>query len=315
MRYVFAAKSFAQAGAITTVGLLSLAAINPIQVISLRVTPGMNQAAIAAPPPSNGPSHQKQDTAAVPPVPPMPETIPNPINPDPTGIVGLVPDPDDPIGVGHLRPKDIDTLAAADNSNPTGTGSPTFDANWLRGVALPIYNAPNGDNWGWIINGWLIADGYEPIAIGRDAAFSMLQTYYETYTFPVLEVREDGWFRFQYTPAGTAWAHTSQLDLGQIDLTIETWEDRFAEVGWVKFRRHGVSQPLRPEPSSSSSLISLISPDSYIEAIEFKDDWMRVRVTQPVEGCDILPGATTSEGWMRWREAGESLVWYPAKGC
>ena len=55
---------------------------------------------------------------------------------------------------------------------------------------------------GWLVNGWLIPNGYDPIAVGRDATFTMVQPRRGLYTFPVMEVREDGWFRFQYTPRG-----------------------------------------------------------------------------------------------------------------
>ena len=244
-------------------------------------------------------------------VPLLPDDLPDVVDPSPNGIIGLSPGPDDDIGVGHLRPQNLGSLDTEDWNN-----SPLLNARWLRGVALPIYVGPGSDHWGWLINGWLIPNGNDPIAVGRDATFTMVQPRQGLYTFPVMELREDGWFRFQYTPAGTAWSHVSQLNVGPNEMVVETWSDWMTQAGRVNFRKHGASQPLRPEPTTSASLQSLVGPNSLIETLEIQDDWMRVRVTQPANGCQALPGASTEEGWMRWQdEDGMSLIWFPADGC
>ena len=246
-----------------------------------------------------------------PPVPPLPTTIPEPTSPAMDGIVGLNPELSDNLGIGHLRPKDIAFLEQADWQS-----SPYLRANWLQAAAIPIYVEPEGNHWGWIVNGWLVPNGQTPIAVGRDAAFLMRQTYNALFSFPVIQMREDGWFQLQYTPAGTAWAHIDHLSLGQLELTVELWEDRFLEMGQVYFRSHGLSQPLRSEPASGEEIIGLIGPESFIEPIAFDGDWMQVRVTQPTDGCIFLPGSRTREGWMRWRDLeSDSLVWYPPAGC
>ncbi|MBD0336667.1 MAG: hypothetical protein ICV62_14355 [Cyanobacteria bacterium Co-bin13] len=245
------------------------------------------------------------------PVPPLPEVIPEAISPDPAGLVGLYPTEETDLGVGHLRPRQAASLQGG-----SWPHSPTANASWLRGVTLPIYAAPEGEPWGWFINGWLVMDQTDPLAVGRDAAFSMLHTYSGLYTFPVMEIRPDGWFRFQYTPAGTAWAHVSHLNLGSVELTVETWEDRFLAAGWIEFRRHGASQALMLQPGSEQSLQALIAPNSRIEPLEFEGDWARVRVIQPVDACAALPGAGTREGWIRWRTGEQDpLVWFPPEGC
>lgn len=247
-----------------------------------------------------------------PPVPPRPEQMPDAQPPNSEGLLGASPDAETELGVGHLRPQNIDFL-----ESPDWPSSENLDANWLQRVALPIYANPSGRHWGWLINGWLVPNQQPPIAIGQDAAFLMLQTYHALRTFPVMEIRSDGWFRFQYTPAGTAWAHTSHLDLGELSLTVETWQDRFLAAGWVQYRSHGASRPLRAEPTATDSdLVGLIGPESFIEPLAFEGDWMRVRVTQPTNGCEFLPGARTQEGWMRWRdEEGRSLIWFTPEGC
>jgi hypothetical protein len=258
------------------------------------------------------PPAQVAQTRISPPVPPLPDPIPEAWSPAVEGIVGLSPQASDNIGVGHLRPRDLSFL-----DEPDWIESPLLGADWLQSAAIPIYNEPNGIHWGWILSGWLIPNGQPGIALGRDASFSMLHTYYALYSFPVHEIREDGWFQFQYTSAGKAWAHVDHLNLGTVDLAIETWQNRFLEMGWVEFRRHGLSQSLEATPDASDrTILGLIGPNSFIEPLAFEGDWMRVRVTQPTNGCTFLPGAVTQEGWMRWRTSeGQSLIWYPPRGC
>jgi hypothetical protein len=273
--------------------------------------PAVTQVLEALSPLTAGALKQTGSPAERPTVPPLPDDLPNVVNPSPNGIIGLTPGPDDDIGFGHLRPQNLSSLDSADWVN-----SPLLNAKWLQGVALPIYVGPGAEHWGWLVNGWLIPNGYDPIAVGRDATFTMVQPRRGLYTFPVMEVREDGWFRFQYTPAGTAWSHLSQLDLGANSLTVESWSDWMAEVGRVNFRKHGASQPLRPEPTLSAPLQSLVGANSLIEPLDIQNDWMRVRVTQPANGCQPLPGSNTEEGWMRWRDDdGVPLIWFPADGC
>ncbi|MEM1311178.1 MAG: hypothetical protein AAGF98_17075 [Cyanobacteria bacterium P01_H01_bin.153] len=250
--------------------------------------------------------------STTPPVPPLPASIPMPRVPEAEGIMGLMPNPEDDIGVGHLRPRDVSFLDGTEQ-----TASSLLEAGWLQSAAIPIYIEPNGMHWGWIINGWLVPNGQTPIALGQDASFSMLQTYYALSSFPVMQVREDGWFEFQYTPAGRAWAHIDHLNLGNLDLVVELWENHFVDTGWVEFRRHGLSQALYGAPENAHvNVLGLVGPESQIQPIAFEGDWMRVRVTQPTEGCTRLPGAATQEGWMRWRnDEAQPLVWVAPDGC
>lgn len=246
------------------------------------------------------------------PVPPLPSTLPEPFSPDGQGILGLYPEAEDDIGVGHLRPAN---LSFFDTSNGD-TDTALRGAGWLSQIAIPLYVSPEGEHWGWLIRGWLIPNGYDPIAVGRDASFVMLHTFYDLFSFPVMEIRPDGWFRFQYSSAGTVWAHTSQLNLGQLNLIVEPWENRFAEASQLYFRNVGAVYALRSEPDSDRTLISSVGSDSFIEPVEFSGDWMRVRVTQPAEGCRVLPEARTQEGWMRWRTNQQGIrIWFQPSGC
>ncbi|MEA5448942.1 hypothetical protein VB780_10210 [Leptolyngbya sp. CCNP1308] len=247
----------------------------------------------------------KQDTSEPTP-PPLPTPLPEPILPEAAGIIGLTPAPNDEVGVGNLRP-----------ANPTtGISDELSGAGWLSEVALPIYPSPESVHWGWLINGWLVPNNAGPLAIGRDAAFSMVKTEQQIYTFPVLEVRPDGWFRFQYTPAGTAWAHTSHLDLGRLPLTIEAWETSMQAASRIEFRRPGLAQPMRLAPNSTAPLQALVGSNSIIQPLDLEGDWLRVRVTQPAQGCNPLPGSSTAEGWVRWRsDADIPLIWFSSTDC
>lgn len=245
-------------------------------------------------------------TPVLPGIPPLPTPIPAPFEPPQNGIRVEVPDPQVDLGLGHLHPKDLNAL-----QGPNWVTSPLRYASWLQGVSLPIYAQPGGEPWAWLINGWLLINGVNPIAIGRDASFTMVQPDRALYSFPVLDIRPDGWFRFRYTAGGSAWAHSSHLALGKVPLVVEPWAEQVDRSARVLFRKPGLSQGLRAEPLESSQLRSLISPNSLMQPLDRQGDWLRVRVTQPAEGCIPLPGATSDEGWIRWRDQQQTLVlWF-----
>ncbi|WOD38161.1 hypothetical protein [Nodosilinea sp. E11] len=293
---------------------LAMASLNQSLAIALGLLSGMalpvgaTSAPLIAPDARDGgsPAMQNKQDPSAPPIPPQPPNLPRAITPDETGIVGLTPAPSDNVGIGHLRPA-VSTL---------GNSSGATGASWLRGVALPIYPSPDSDHWGWLINGWLVPNDAPPLAIGRDATFSMVQTEAQAYAFPVLEIRPDGWFRFQYTQAGAAWAHRSHLGLGTLSLTLERWEISMKEATRLEFRRPGLSQPMRLAPNNAAPLQALVGPNSIMRPLAVEGDWLRVRVTQPALGCAPLPGSSTAEGWVRWRNDTDiPLVWFPANEC
>ena len=226
--------------------------------------------------------------------PDLPSDVPDPFSPVLSGVVDLAAEAEAIAGVGHLRPQRLD--------EPTAVG-----VDWLQSVILPLYVAPNGEHWGWIYRGWLIPEGQEALAIGRDAGFAMIQTD-DLYTFPVLEVRDDGWIQVQYTSVGSAWVHRSQLALGE-PLIVEGWEARLQNQA-VYFLQRDRAQPLRTAPEAAANMLGLVAADSLIEPLSFEGDWMQVRVTRPAANCQPLTGATVTEGWMRWRNREDALVWY-----
>ncbi|MGB3293265.1 MAG: hypothetical protein WBB01_09785, partial [Phormidesmis sp.] len=235
--------------------------------------------------------------------PDLPISVPPPFSPVVLGVTDLAADAETVIGIGHLRPQEL--------SEPSADG-----VDWLQSVILPLYVSPGGEHWGWIYRGWLIPDGQGALAIGRDAGFAMIQTEENLYTFPVLEVRDDGWIQVQYTSVGSAWVHSSQLALGE-PLVVERWEARLQAQESVYFLQSNKTQALRSEPEAAANMLGLVAADSLIEPLSFAGDWMQVRVTRPTANCRPLTGATVTEGWMRWRSSEEaSLVWYsPSSRC
>ena len=235
--------------------------------------------------------------------PAAPSPAPKPFSPVVAGVIDLSAEANSIMSVGQLRPRDVEALAAD-------------DVGWLKSVILPLYVTPGGDHWGWIYQGWLIPKGQTSLAIGRDAGFAMVKAYENLYTFPVLETREDGWFRVQYTTGGSAWAHSSQLELGNVPLTVEGWETQLEAQGSVYFLETDEAQALRSQPEDATNMLSMVPAGSLIEPLAFEGDWMQVKVTRPASACRPLTGATVTEGWMRWRGANrESLVWYRPEGC
>ena len=285
---------------------------SPLAMAGLLLTTlGLSTSVLAQAQPTAQPTAPQRQPRSQPAAPLRPDSVPEAIVPATTGITSLPTYPSRDSGVGHLRPDDLTSL-----TGPGWPQSPLLQAGWLQSVALPIYPSPDSDPWGWMINGWLIPNGAQPLAIGRDAAFSMMLMEPRIYTFPVLEVRPDGWFRFQYTAAGDAWAHTSHLDLGAVSLTIEPWSAYVRDASRVAFRRPGLSQPMRVNPSTTAPLRALVGSNSLIQPLDMDGDWLRVRVIQPVQGCVPLPGASTEEGWVRWRdETSTPLLLVPTGGC
>ncbi len=234
--------------------------------------------------------------------PAAPSPVPTPFSPVVAGIVDLSEGVNTINSLGELRPLNVETLKGD-------------SAGWLKSVILPLYTSPGGEHWGWIYHGWLIPKGQPYLAIGRDASFAMVRAYKNLYTFPVLEAREDGWFRIQYTQNGSAWVHSSQLNLGDVPLTVEGWEARLQAQNSVYFLKTDETQALRSQPQATANMLSLISANSLIKPLAFDGDWMQVRITRPATTCRPLAGATVTEGWIRWRNvAHESLVWYRPDG-
>ena len=88
------------------------------------------------------------------------------------------------------------------------------------------------------------------------------------------------------------------------------------EISPLTFRSP-LPHALRAGPAESSERLLWIAGDHHLEPIEFRNDWMRVRVKQPSDYCagrDIA--VAEHEGWVRWRSPDKGpWVWYFTRGC
>ena len=222
--------------------------------------------------------------------------LPEAISPSLEGIVDLA-DTDMHVGVGYLSPR-----------RQAGV-----EASWLSEVELPLYSQPGGEHWGWIWQGWLIPNGQQAFAIGRDASFTMVSVDPQLLAFPVLEAREDGWLQMQYTNGGSAWIHRDQLDDRGVELSFNSWGERLAEADILNLRSDRDTQVLRSQPERGRNVLSLVSPSSLIEPLEVQDDWIRVRITRPANGCEPLAGASEQEGWLQWKDSRGEVLMLPSR--
>lgn len=246
--------------------------------------------------------------ALLPPTFSPPQDLPSARDP---GWGNLLDDQDDwsevPLGVGRLGP--------AQPVLEAGTG-------WLTRVVLPIYAQPGGTLQGWIARGWWLTG-----TDGKRAALPLhclLETGYETASWVVYAIRDDGWFRFGlHSPcagAGSVWAHRSHLDMGENALTVELWGDRFLSEGIspLFFRDQRTRHALRTGPAPDAERIAWISADDTFTPLEIEGEWMRARVAQPSDYCadPAQWEGRMLEGWIRWRAPDKGpWVWYFARGC
>ncbi len=211
------------------------------------------------------------------------------------------------LGVGHLE------LADGDASGMYWT--------WAEHVALPLFVEPDGEFWGWIYKGEVLPGGASEGA--RLSGAGMTETDYERQTFLVLETRGD-WLKVRHSaPAdsgdGTAWAHACLLDLGEVSLVFESWEDVLMQIGGVPvFFRSEVAHSFRSGPSLESDRLGWILGEYEMWPVEFRGDWLRVRLREPSHWCsgDDEFAGREREGWIKWR--GEDIgpwIYYPTRGC
>lgn len=245
--------------------------------------------------------------AQTPALPPLPTEIPPPIAPMLSGITELRLT-GDWSGIGYLQPV-----------NPAAQ-----QASWLEDIALPLYASAGGAHWGWLLQGWLIPNNQPALAIGRDAAFTMVRTSPERLAFPILERQDNGWLRVQYTDGGSAWVHADHLNARGIPLVATftpptlnsaTLSEQLAQADRLIFQQAVASQVLRSQPELNRNVISLVSADSLIEPLEVSGDWVKVRVVSPTDGCIPLSRADSEEGWMRWRGSNGDVLLAAGEGC
>ncbi len=242
--------------------------------------------------------------AALPP-PSLPANLPSERDPGWGGLLNQRADPRTaPYGVGRLGPADP---------------AATFGVDWARGLSLPIYVAPGGALRGWLARGWWVPAGDKP---GPMPLGCLLETDYETASFVLYEIRDDGWLRLGIEPpcdGGGAWVHRGHFGLGSQALAVQTWAERFLlkNSPWLYLRAPG-RHALRAEPTAEAALVAWIGEGASLEPLEIRGEWLRARVSEPSAACRE-PGewqGVRHEGWIRWASPERGpWVWYPTRGC
>jgi hypothetical protein len=210
------------------------------------------------------------------------------------------------LGIGHLRP-------ARDEDR----------SDWLDFVLIPLAARPGDAPAVWLSAGWIVPSGGGTARrVGRRGA---LERGYETVSLIVLEMEEGGWLRIRFAPgdeaSSTGWLHLCHLQRTRPQLVYEPWERLLAErtLSPLYFRTGG-PRALRRGPEQSEEPLAWIPAEGRryaLEALEFKGDWMRARLTVPLDYCRHLNATPqVREGWVRWRDSHlGSLVWYHTRGC
>ena len=190
--------------------------------------------------------------------------------------------------------------------------------DWPRKIVLPIWETPGGSLLAWVRAGLVIpVDGtvFSPLS-----GAGMVETGYEQLTIVIIEEHGD-WLklRFKAGADGVGWVHRCHLDLGEISLVYQRWQELLRTKGdWLHFRTD-VAHSLRAEPTVESRRITSIGLDHKLKLLQIEGDWMQVEVTQPDWTCtgnDQPFRGTTHKGWVKWRDDRVGpWVWYYTRGC
>lgn len=239
---------------------------------------------------------------------------------DPWGVLARFPDslrpPPEP-----RRPPRMPTVDRSFRNPGLGVGylkagegavmiSSSFE--WLQQLILPLYEEAGRRPSAWLARGWLALPATPEWRWNELVVGGLIGTGYDAPVgFLVLDLRDNGWFRFRYAaPAGdddgTAWAHEPHLTLGDVDLSLTRWEDHFLAQDVPTYFRTPGRHALRQAPTDSASVLEWLegrvgdSPPYSIEPLEMNGDWMRVRAQWPGHWCGAV-AQRTMEGWIRWR--------------
>lgn len=254
-------------------------------------------------------------TGAEAPAPPSRPPLPEPRTPVWGEIFDLPRTPDRNLGVGCLRPQEV---------------MPDAGADWWSRAVVPLFDRPEprgADPTLWLARGWVVAaDGSEPRPLSPRG---MVEIGYASAANLVFEIRPSGWFQVEYTVSGEAvahrgWTHPSYLALGELSLTVETWEafllreSETESLSPLYFRTREVPHALRRGPGTDTERLTWIGADHALDPLEIRGDWMRVRVEQPSGYCmgrDQWSGRR-DEGWIRWRGPNKGpWLWFYSRGC
>lgn len=203
------------------------------------------------------------------------------------------------LGVGFLKPGE-------------GAVASTTAIQWLQQLILPLYEEAGGRPSAWLARGWLAQPGPQQWRWDELEVRGLIDTGYDAPAgFVVLETRDGGWYRFRYAAPvagtdGTAWGHESHLTLGDVELSLITWEAHFLAMDRATFFRAPGRYALRRAPTDKGDVLHWLetrereAPEYSVAPLEIEGEWMRVRAQWPGGWCGDSV-RRTAEGWIRWR--------------
>jgi hypothetical protein len=205
------------------------------------------------------------------------------------------------LGIGMLRAKD-DNLAIS---------------SWLEQTQIVLFDRPQGQGIGKLEKGLLKRNGQSDQILNSPPLFAL----YSTYVFPVLEKRQNEWFRIRYQVGQgndrTAWIKASQFQKAGVILDYESWQDYIMTKSSIEPIKN--NQYVYLQPTARSQPLAKIKAGYAIEPLQVKGDWLKIRYSSNVQACGGLEEAPKKPkiftGWMRWRKDGKFLIYIPEKGC
>lgn len=199
-----------------------------------------------------------------------------------------------------------------------------------RAVTVPLYDAPGGRQWGWLIDG----RGYEAdtrrAPPERDGARIRLGSGRDVF---IATQERRGWVELRWGAprdlrGGVGWTRLSAIRGGRARLV--EWDQHFRRQSGLVFRNAAVAHNLRAGPGTDNPVITAMAGSDFdLEALELRGDWMRVRYVSPSaciaaaaparradaagllggleeDAGDVSPAPSRREqtGWIRWRSDG-----------
>lgn len=129
------------------------------------------------------------------------------------------------------------------------------------------------------------------------------------------------WARVQVGDTTAPAARRGWIDLRDPRLTLLRWAAYLPELDGV-YALDPTRLVLHRAPNGARLPAPLVprfdADDHWLEILERRGDWLRVRLTQPAMTCGAEPvtNGVTVEGWVRFLDGrGRPLVWYYTRGC
>jgi hypothetical protein len=153
-------------------------------------------------------------------------------------------------------------------------------------------------------------------------AAPVLEYGYDVSGFVVDSLDASGhWARVQIGDTSAPASRHGWIDLRHPRVDFLHWASYLSELDGV-FSLDPARLVLHRTPGGARLTRGLVrrfdADDHWLEILERRGDWLRVRLTQPAMICGAEPvrDGVTVEGWIRFLDGrGRPLVWYYTRGC